>query len=216
MKDRRNRIAGAVSSSEASTRLLQENRHRGPLAQRHRRPLALCGRGRRGDPAPRPHQGRRRRVAGKDRRGGQPRFVCIVDDTRVVDVLGGFPSPSRSFRWPARWSRASLPASAGSPSCTGFRTDNGNGILDVHNLKITDPTALEAQIRLLVGVVEVGLFARRGAMCCSSRATTASRHSSADGDGACDPAFGRHRDGSVACWPRSPVRRLRVADATFL
>jgi len=45
----------------------------------------------------------------------------------------------------------------------GFKTDNGNEILDVHNLKITDPAALEAQIGLIVGVVEVGLFARRGA-----------------------------------------------------
>ena len=45
----------------------------------------------------------------------------------------------------------------------GFITDNGNEILDVHNLKIPDPAALEAQIGLLTGVVEVGLFARRGA-----------------------------------------------------
>ena len=45
----------------------------------------------------------------------------------------------------------------------GFKTDNGNEILDVHNLKISDPATLEAQIGLLVGVVEVGLFARRGA-----------------------------------------------------
>jgi ribose 5-phosphate isomerase A len=45
----------------------------------------------------------------------------------------------------------------------GFRTDNGNEILDVHNLKIADPVALEEKIALLVGVVEVGLFARRGA-----------------------------------------------------
>ncbi len=45
----------------------------------------------------------------------------------------------------------------------GFTTDNGNEILDVHNLKISDPAALEAEIGLLAGVVEVGLFARRGA-----------------------------------------------------
>jgi ribose 5-phosphate isomerase A len=45
----------------------------------------------------------------------------------------------------------------------GFKTDNGNEILDVHNLEITDPVALEEKIGLLVGVVEVGLFARRGA-----------------------------------------------------
>jgi ribose 5-phosphate isomerase A len=45
----------------------------------------------------------------------------------------------------------------------GFATDNGNEILDVHNLKITDPAALEAEIGLLAGVVAVGLFARRGA-----------------------------------------------------
>jgi ribose 5-phosphate isomerase A len=45
----------------------------------------------------------------------------------------------------------------------GFKTDNGNEILDVHHLKITDPAALEAEIGLLAGVVAVGLFARRGA-----------------------------------------------------
>jgi ribose 5-phosphate isomerase A len=57
-----------------------------------------------------------------------------------------------------------LAAQGGQPVWrAGFRTDNGNEILDVHNLKITDPVALETEIGLLAGVVEVGLFARRGA-----------------------------------------------------
>ena len=60
--------------------------------------------------------------------------------------------------------RDQLAAMGGQPVLRqGFRTDNGNEILDVHNLKITDPVALEEKIGLLVGVVEVGLFARRGA-----------------------------------------------------
>ena len=73
LKDRRQRIAGAVSSSEASTRLLAGSGHRGPRAQRHRRPLALRRRRRRGHPPPRTDQGRRRRAdPGKDRGRGEP------------------------------------------------------------------------------------------------------------------------------------------------
>ena len=92
------------------------------------------------------------------------RFVCIVDDTKVVDVLGRFPLPVEVIPMARSLVARKLAGLGGQPVLrTGFRTDNGNEILDVHNLKITDPSALEAQIGLLVGVVEVGLFARRGA-----------------------------------------------------
>lgn len=92
------------------------------------------------------------------------RFVCIVDDAKLVPVLGRFPLPVEVIPMARSLVARRLAAKGGQPVWrTGFRTDNGNEILDVHNLKITDPVALEAEIGLLAGVVEVGLFARRGA-----------------------------------------------------
>ena len=92
------------------------------------------------------------------------RFVCIVDDSKVVDVLGRFPLPVEVIPMARSLVARKLAGLGGQPVLRqGFRTDNGNEILDVHNLKITDPSALEEKIGLLVGVVEVGLFARRGA-----------------------------------------------------
>ena len=92
------------------------------------------------------------------------RFVCIVDDSKLVDVLGRFPLPVEVIPMARSLVARKLAGMGGQPVLRqGFRTDNGNEILDVHNLKITDPAALEAEIGLLVGVVEVGLFARRGA-----------------------------------------------------
>ena len=92
------------------------------------------------------------------------RFVCIVDDTKLVDVLGRFPLPVEVIPMARSLVARKLAGLGGKPVLRqGFRTDNGNEILDVHNLKITDPAALEAQVGLIVGVVEVGLFARRGA-----------------------------------------------------
>ena len=92
------------------------------------------------------------------------RFVCIVDDSKVVDVLGRFPLPVEVIPMARSLVARKIAGLGGQPVLRqGFRTDNGNEILDVHNLKITDPSALEEKIGLLVGVVEVGLFARRGA-----------------------------------------------------
>ena len=91
------------------------------------------------------------------------RFVCIVDDSKLVDVLGRFPLPVEVIPMARSLVARKLAGMGGQPVLRqGFRTDNGNEILDVHNLKITDPRALEGEIGLLVGVVEVGLFAPRG------------------------------------------------------
>ena len=165
LRDRRNRIAGAVSSSEASTRLLQEAgievrslNDTGDLslyvdgADEATRHLALIKGG--GGALT-----REKIVAAASRR-----FVCIVDDTKLVDVLGRFPLPIEVIPMARSMVARRLAGMGGQPVLRqGFKTDNGNEILDVHNLKITDPTKLEADIGLLVGVVEVGLFARRGA-----------------------------------------------------
>jgi ribose 5-phosphate isomerase A len=162
---RRHRIAGAVSSSEASTRLLRAAgievislNDAGDL------PLYVDG----ADEATKHLQlikggggalTREKIVAAASRR-----FVCIVDDTKLVPVLGRFPLPVEVIPMARSLVARRLVAKGGQPVWReGFRTDNGNEILDVHNLRITDPVVLEAEIGLLAGVVEVGLFARRGA-----------------------------------------------------
>jgi ribose 5-phosphate isomerase A len=92
------------------------------------------------------------------------RFVCIVDDAKLVDVLGRFPLPVEVIPLARSLVARRLAALGGQPVLRqGFTTDNGNEILDVRNLRITDPVALEEKIGLLAGVVEVGLFARRAA-----------------------------------------------------
>ncbi|MEX2149387.1 MAG: ribose-5-phosphate isomerase RpiA [Steroidobacteraceae bacterium] len=162
---RRHRIRGAVSSSEASTRLLREHgidvvtlNDAGDLpvyvdgADEATRNLDLI-KGGGGALA------REKIVAAASRR-----FVCIVDDSKLVPVLGRFPLPVEVIPMARSLVARRLVGLGGQPVLRqGFTTDNGNEILDVHNLKIAAPAALEAEIGLLAGVVAVGLFARRGA-----------------------------------------------------
>ena len=162
---RRNRIAGAVSSSEASTRLLRaagievlELNDAGDLAvyvdgaDEATRHLDLIKGG--GGALT-----REKIVAAASRR-----FVCIIDDSKLVPMLGRFPLPVEVIPMARSLVARRLVGLGGQPVYReGFTTDNGNVMLDVHNLKIQDPAALEAEIGLLAGVVAVGLFARRGA-----------------------------------------------------
>ena len=98
------------------------------------------------------------------------RFVCIVDPSKQVDVLGRFPLPvevipmARSLvaREILAMTRAQ-PVWRQNEDGSGVVTDNGNVILDIHGLAITDPLALEQAINQIPGVVSVGLFARRPA-----------------------------------------------------
>jgi len=92
------------------------------------------------------------------------KFVCIVDGTKLVDVLGRFPMPVEVIPMARSYVARELVKLGGRPALrTGFTTDNGNVILDVHGLSIVNPAELEDRVRALVGVVTVGLFARRGA-----------------------------------------------------
>ena len=92
------------------------------------------------------------------------KFVCIVDNTKAVDVLGQFPLPVEVIPMARSYVGRELVKLGGDPAYReGVITDNGNVILDVHNLNITDPKALEDKINSIVGVVTVGLFAHRGA-----------------------------------------------------
>ena len=90
------------------------------------------------------------------------RFVCIVDESKQVPVLGKFPLPVEVIPMARALVTRELQAlGAQVVERAGFVTDNGNRILDASGLKITDPLALEAQINQWPGVVTVGLFARR-------------------------------------------------------
>ena len=92
-------------------------------------------------------------------------FVCIVDPSKQVPVLGKFPLPVEVIPMARSLvAREILRISGGQPVWRdGVVTDNGNVILDVHNLAIVDPVALEREINQIPGVVAVGLFARRPA-----------------------------------------------------
>jgi ribose 5-phosphate isomerase A len=92
------------------------------------------------------------------------RFICIADDSKLVEVLGAFPLPVEVIPMARSYVARQLLRLNGRPVWRdGFLTDNGNHILDVHGLSITDPVELESSINQIVGVVTVGLFAKRPA-----------------------------------------------------
>ena len=161
----RDRLRGAVSSSEVSTARLRaagievlDLNQSGDLelyvdgadeADRHGR-LIKGGGG---------ALTREKIVAAASRR-----LVCIVDGSKVVDVLGRFPLPVEVIPMARSYVARQLMKLGGQPVLReAFITDNGNPILDVHGLRILDPPALEATINGIAGVVTVGLFAQRAA-----------------------------------------------------
>lgn len=92
------------------------------------------------------------------------KFVCIADASKEVDILGNFPLPVEVIPMARAYVARELVKLGGQPEYRQHVvTDNGNIILDVHNLRILDPIALEKAINALPGVVTVGLFAARGA-----------------------------------------------------
>lgn len=92
------------------------------------------------------------------------RFVCIADQSKLVDVLGRFPLPVEVIPMARSYVARELVKLGGNPVWRqGFVTDNGNVILDVHHLDLTRPVELETTLNQIPGVVENGIFARRGA-----------------------------------------------------
>lgn len=92
------------------------------------------------------------------------KFICIVDDTKNVDVLGDFPLPVEVIPMARSYVARELVKLGGDPVYReGVITDNGNIILDVHNMQIAEPIKLENAINAIVGVVTNGLFAERAA-----------------------------------------------------
>jgi ribose 5-phosphate isomerase A len=161
----KHRIAGAVSSSEQSTQRLRslgievlDLNNAGPL------PLYVDGADE-CDPQKRLIKGggaaltREKIIAAV-----ASRFVCIVDESKLVQRLGRFPLPVEVIPMARSHVARELVRLGGRPVYrAGVVTDNGNPILDVHGLVIDDPVALESQINQITGVVTVGLFARRPA-----------------------------------------------------
>ena len=161
----RDRIAGAVSSSEQSTAQLRalgievhDLNAVGPLAlyvdgadecDPHRR-LIKGGGG---------ALTREKIIAAASRR-----FVCIIDEAKRVDVLGRYPLPVEVIPMARSHVARELVKRGGQPVWRdGFTTDNGNLILDVHHFRIVAPVALESDLNQIAGVVTVGLFAQRPA-----------------------------------------------------
>jgi len=167
--ERRDRIAGAVSSSEKSSARLRE---RGievlelneVVAAGREIPVYVDG-------ADEIDAGLRMIKGGggaltreKIVAAASGRFVCIVDATKLVEQLGAFPLPVEVVPMARELVAARLRELGGQPrERAGFVTDNGNLILDVAGLRIDDPVAMETRINQWPGVVTVGLFASRPA-----------------------------------------------------
>ena len=90
-------------------------------------------------------------------------FICICDETKYVPVLGKFPLPIEVLPMAKSYVARELSKLGGQPQLRDFKTDNGNLILDVHELNIKDPIEMEIKINQIVGVVTNGLFAVRPA-----------------------------------------------------
>lgn len=96
--------------------------------------------------------------------GAARRFVCIIDESKFVGMLGTFPLPIEVLPMAQEFVARRMVRMRGQPVWRdGFVTDNGNHILDVHDLQIANPIDMEARINRIPGVVSVGLFAHRPA-----------------------------------------------------
>jgi ribose 5-phosphate isomerase A len=92
------------------------------------------------------------------------RFVCIIDETKLVPTLGRFPVPVEVIPMAQSYVARQMIKAGGQPIWRqDFVTDNGNHIIDVHNLKIANPLELETRFNQIAGVVTVGIFANRPA-----------------------------------------------------
>ena len=96
--------------------------------------------------------------------GASRRFVCIVDESKCVPVLGDFPLPVEVLPMARAFVARQMVKLGGQPGLReDFVTDNGNLVLDVRNLDLVDPVRVETEINQIPGVVTCGLFAHRGA-----------------------------------------------------
>lgn len=159
------KIKGAVSSSEASTELLKQHGIQvmdlnsvdlipvyidGADESNHNLSLIKGGGG---------ALTREKIIAGASKK-----FVCIADESKLVDVMGKFPLPIEVIPMARSYIARKLVALGGRPVWReNFVTDNGNVILDIHDMDIMEPIKMENEINSWAGVVTCGLFANRGA-----------------------------------------------------
>ncbi len=96
--------------------------------------------------------------------GAARRFVCIVDESKLVGMLGTFPLPIEVIPMARSFVSRQIVKMRGQPVWReGYVTDNGNEIIDIHNLSIVNPKEMETRLNQIPGIVSVGLFAHRGA-----------------------------------------------------
>jgi len=95
--------------------------------------------------------------------GAARRFVCIVDESKLVAALGQFPLPIEVIPMAVPFVSRQMLKAGGNPILRKGLTDNGNRILDVHDLRIANPVEMETRFSLIPGVVTVGIFANRAA-----------------------------------------------------
>jgi ribose 5-phosphate isomerase A len=161
----KHRIEGAVSSSNASEELLRQFHIPViPLNSANDLPLYIDG----ADEATK----HRHLVKGgggaltreKIVASACKKFICIIDDSKLVNYLGAFPLPIEVIPMAQSYVAREMVKLGGQPILRdGFKTDNGNIILDIHNLKIMEPVDLENKLNNIAGVVTNGLFALRPA-----------------------------------------------------
>ncbi|MCL7751991.1 ribose-5-phosphate isomerase RpiA [Guyparkeria hydrothermalis] len=161
----KNRIEGAVSSSEASTKRLKEHGIEVfDLNSVDSVPVYIDGADESNENLQLIKGGGGALTREKIIAQMAKKFVCIADETKLVDVLGAFPLPVEVIPMARSMIARELVKRGGQPVYRdGFVTDNGNQILDVHNLRIMEPAKLETELNDLPGVVTVGIFALRPA-----------------------------------------------------
>ncbi len=165
LKDRKIQLKGAVSSSDQTTEALRAARipeldlnSEGPLSlyidgADEATPSGLLIKG-----------GGAALTREKVIAAASQTFICIIDDSKLVDVLGNFPLPVEVIPMARSHVARQLVKLGGQPVLRmGVVTDNGNVILDVHNLRLSDALSFETAVDQIAGVVTVGLFARRRA-----------------------------------------------------
>ncbi|MDZ7734875.1 MAG: ribose-5-phosphate isomerase RpiA [Gammaproteobacteria bacterium] len=92
------------------------------------------------------------------------KFVCIIDDSKLVDTLGGFPIPVEVIPMAQSYVGRQIARLGGQPELrAGFTTDNGNIIIDIHNMKVLDAVRIEHTLNNIAGIVCNGIFADRAA-----------------------------------------------------